>query len=259
MRRYLLFALALLCVLGTTQFAQAQAVTGDLEAGIRAYVEDGDPREAIRQIATALDAGEIATTSRARAHVYLAHAFLALGDSLSALPHIQSAIAAQPCLLPSADLAPPEWIRMYERARPANASCGSRMLGAGLRSMVVPGWGQLSLGRSTPSTYFFASTVAAAGAALFFQRRADQRYSDYQGSADLIEVTTLYNQAEGARRGALVLGGVATALYAWNVVDALLAGASRDRSIAAVRAVALSPVITATPAGATLALRISWD
>jgi hypothetical protein len=230
--------------------------TGSLEAGIRAYLDRGDPRETIRQIGPALDAGAVPTTSRPRAHLYMAHAFLALGDSESAVPHIESALAAEPCLLPAPDLTPPAWGEMWERYRPPGASCGPRVVTAALQSAVIPGWGQRSLGRAGASNYFLGSIGLAAGGAVLSHRRADNHYQSYQRSSDFEEVAGLYSSAEDWRRYAVLFGTSAAAIYVWNIVDAARSGAAHDRELATVRPLAIVPVIAPTQTGTILAFQV---
>ena len=245
--------LMLLCCSAVPASAQG---TADLEAGIRAYREEGDAREAIRRIGDSLDAGMVSATDRPRAHVYMAHAFLALGDTASALPHIQRAIAVAPCVMPTAELAPPAWIQLYERSRPAGVACERRALGMTLRSMIVPGWGQRSVGRRTPASAFLFATAGAAAGAGYFLHRADSRYSAYEASTSYPELVTLYDQAESARRTGMALAGAAAGLYLWNVVDAAFAGLAHDRALARTRPLAALPVVQPTARGVSVALQI---
>jgi len=247
---------ALLLMLAGTSFGHAQ--TGfDLEEGIRAYSERGDVRETIRQIGGALDAETVPSGSRLRAHVYLAHAFLALGDTVSALPHVQAALSIHPCAMPAHDFTPPAWEALYERNRPAGASCGvGWTLIAPLRSALVPGWGQRSLGRGGASRVYLAVGAGSATASLLLSRYADGRYAAYQASTTYPELLDSYDQAERARRVALALGGVAVGVYAWNVFDALLGGIARDREILGVRNVAFTPIV-APGSGARAAFALS--
>jgi hypothetical protein len=245
--------LALLLALAPAAPAQ---VGGEVEAGIRAYTEQGDAREAIRRIASALDAGTVPMSQRPRAHMYAAHAFLALGDTLSAMPHIERALAAHPCLLPAEELAPPAWIALYERTRPRGGACVPRAAGVVARSLVLPGWGQRTLGRSGASGYFFGATAGAALGAGYFWNQGEQRYSTYRTSTTFPEVGGLYDAAEQSRRRAVALGGAAVTLYLWNVVDAAVAGMDHDRELARVRPFALVPVIAPGASGVGIALHI---
>jgi hypothetical protein len=251
--RGLTFALSLLCLTSLKGWAQTNV---DVEEGIRAYTEQGDPREAIRRIGGALDAGNVSAATRARAHMYMAHAFLALTDTVSALPHIQGAVAVFPCLLPAPDLAPPQWVELYEQARPRDAQCEPKVLAATLRSALIPGWGQRTLGRPAASNYFFGFTVGAAASSVFFYTRADQRYSEYQKSSDFLEVAQLYDDAERARKLALAIGGGAVTLYLWNLVDAALSGSAYDRAIADTRSLAVSPMIVPGAGGVLIGLLV---
>jgi hypothetical protein len=230
---------------------------GDLETGIRAYMERGDARAAILQIGDALDRGAVPPSARARAHVYMAHAFLALGDTLSALPHVERAIAVAPCVLPPPHEAPPEWIALYERSRPEGVTCAPRVISATLQSMLVPGWGQRSLGRRTEAAYFFAGTIAAAGGAVLFLQKGERRYAQYQTSTSYPELVELYDQAQRSRRLGQMLGATATAAYLWNLVDVARLASAHDRALAAARPLAsVLPTVTPTADGATVALKL---
>jgi hypothetical protein len=250
------FPLSIALLLAVAGAAGAQQ-NAELEAGIRAYAVEGDAREAIRRIGNALDAGSVPTAGRPRAHVYIAHAFLSLGDTVSAMPHIERALATQPCLLPSADISRPEWLALYEQSRPRGISCDRRAMSATLQSMLVPGLGQRALGRRTASNSFFLSTVLAAGGAFLQLERGDSRYAAYQASTSYPEVVSLYDQAQTARRVGTVLASAAVGLYLWNVVDAAVGGMAHDRELARVRPLAVTPVLAPNPSGgAGIALQI---
>lgn len=248
------FVAVLMLSLGAPATSGAQA-PDVIDSAVRAYTERGDAREAIRQLGTALDAGVIPPAFETRARVYLAHAFLALGDTVSALPHIRTALNAEPCLMPAPDLTPPSWGALYQRNRP-DVSCGTRGVLSTLQSMVVPGWGQLSVGRTGAAAYFFGATALAGGGAYLFNSRAADNYAKYQSSTDPLAVPGLFADAESGRRLAVILGGIAGAIYVWNVVDALVSGISHDRELLRVRELSALPIVVPTSDGAMVALRI---
>jgi hypothetical protein len=232
--------------------AQTETQVG---AAIQSYRTTRDARTLIRTIGDELDAGSVPASERARAHVYMATAFLSLGDTLSATPHIEAAIAIHPCLEPSREAAG-EWLPLYERSRPPGTSCGSRMTSVTLRSLVIPGWGQRALGRTSASNYFLGSTLVSLAGAAILQTVAGSRYDEYQMSADTSRVASLYDQAEGFRRGALALGITASGIYIWNVIDAVRAGGAHDRRLEEGRSVAMYPTITPAASGTRVGLSI---
>jgi len=236
----------------------AGQTAADAEAGIRAYNDRGNAREAIRRIGDALDAGAVPPGSRLRAHVYMASAFLALGDTASAVPHVQWAISIHPCATPAGEITPPEWMALYERYRPADASCSAwKTVTAPLRSMIVPGWGQRSLGRGGASLAFFGASAASAGLSALLATHADGRYEAYRASTTYPELLDLYDQAEGSRRAAIVFGGMAAGFYAWNVIDALIGGIAHDREVRPGRGIAAAPLVVPGAGGGTgLAFRV---
>lgn len=247
-------------LLGVVLLVSAEPVSAQapelLEGAIRAYTERGDARETVRQLGTALDAGAIPSALEPRARMYMGHAFLALGDTLSAMPHIESALSAEPCLVPAPDLTPPQWSQLYERVRPRGVSCRPRALTSTLQSILVPGWGQRSVGRTGPSRYFFFSTAMAGGGAYLLHSHAENRIEEYRTSTDPVGVADLYDSAERSRRFAVMVGGLAGALYVWNVIDAVVGGASHDRDLARVRRLSFLPAVIPTESGVRVAVHI---
>jgi hypothetical protein len=250
------FLVLLVLLLAPATAHAQQPATSDWEIGVQAYLVRGDAREAIRRIGDALDAGTVPIGERPRAHIHIANAFLSLGDTESALPHIEAVLAASPCALPSSQHARPEWIALYDQMRSRDVNCRPRAVTATLQSVVLPGWGLRSLGRSQASTYFFAATAASATGALLFNSRADSRYAEYVSSTDLEQIGQLYDDAEGSRRNALVFGSAAAVVYLWNVIDTFRSGMAYDRQLSAVRPLAVAPVIVPTGSGMLLGLSV---
>jgi hypothetical protein len=228
-----------------------------VDAGVSAYTERGDAREAIRLLAPHAERTNPRVQDRLTAAVYLGHAFLALGDTVSALPHIQRAVRLAPCVLPTDDV-PPAWRALYDRHRPANVSCGRKTASATLRSVLMPGWGQRSMGASGPANLFFLFTVGSAGGAGYAWTESSRLYDEYKASTSPHEVAFLYDQAETNRKYALGLGGAAAAFHVWNVVDAMRRGSAHDRELGRYRNFAATPAAGPSPDGLWLGLQISF-
>jgi hypothetical protein len=147
---------------------------------------------------------------------------------------------------------------LYERYRPQGVSCSTwKTVTVPLRSMIVPGWGQRSMGRSGASLAFFGASAASAGLTALLATHADGRYEAYRASTTYPELLDLYDQAEGARRAAIVFGGMAAGFYAWNVIDALVGGMAHDREVRPARGISAAPLVVPGPGrGTGLAFRV---
>lgn len=113
---------------------------------------------------------------------------------------------------------------------------------ASLRSLFIPGWGQKYSGNSLRGSFFTMGVVVSATAVYLTDRRYQEKrsdydiaLSDYQAAAsieDRVRFKTALNKkqkeaydAETDRRTALAIG---IAIWAFNVVDALVFFPERD-------------------------------
>lgn len=243
-------ALAILSVtLPPSLFAQ-DAVIRD---GIAKYVEHGDARSAAMILAERIREGGLSRVDEIRGLVTLADAFLALGDTLSATEAIVRVLQHEPCLVPSEEFAPPAWRMLYLRHRPAGVNCSSEWFESTLKSMLLPGWGQYSLGNTRGGVIQFLLTTGAAGYAFARWQASDRHYERYQQTRDPFIARSEYREADRALTQARTAGVISAALWLIGVVETTRAGLERDRYIWRVGQYVPPPVIE--PDGA---IRISF-
>lgn len=113
---------------------------------------------------------------------------------------------------------------------------------ASLRSLFIPGWGQMYSGNSLRGSLFTAGVVVSAAAVYITDRRYQKKRSDYDIAlseyyaaesiedrvrlkADLNEKQEAAYDAETDRRTAFAIG---TAIWAFNIIDALIFFPEKD-------------------------------
>ncbi|MDP8206269.1 MAG: hypothetical protein P9L92_06365 [Candidatus Electryonea clarkiae] len=96
---------------------------------------------------------------------------------------------------------------------------------AGLRSAIIPGWGQLYRGHTSSALFFSAGTFSLLGFGVYSDLQADQYYQDYQAEVGGVGATTRmaairqdWKENEATRNAMLTTG---SAVWAWNTIDAL--------------------------------------
>jgi len=241
----------------TTLVAVIPLCGQSVDVGIRAYTERGDAREAIRLLAPHAESRTGSLEERVAVAIYLGHAFLALGDTVSALPHIHRALGFAPCVRPADDV-PPAWRAHYDKHRPVDASCGRRALSATFKSIFIPGWGQRSLDASGTANAFLVFTVLAVGGAAFTWVESHQLYDEYKSTTDWWRVGELYDEAEEYRQYALGLAGAAAVFHVWNMLDAMRRGIAHDRELARYQNFAVGPSAAPGPHGLRIGLQLSF-
>lgn len=94
----------------------------------------------------------------------------------------------------------------------------SSRLNASLRSFFIPGWGQAFNGQKTKALLMFTAWAAATAGAVMAYRDADDSYDTY--TARGIKEDPSYDDYTHARTRAMVLGGVAVAMWGISLIDA---------------------------------------
>src|SRR5262249_15888386 len=89
---------------------------------------------------------------------------------------------------------------------------------AGIRSAIVPGWGQGFNMQPVKGSLVFTSFVATTWLALYSTHKYRQSYDDYNAKG--VKDDGLYNAYESERTEAYVLGSVAVLIWAFSIVDA---------------------------------------
>ncbi len=160
-----------------------------------------------------------------------------------------------------------EWARLERGGsgrRPAGAAPvetpASRLRGAFIRSMVLPGWGQLYQGRDLAGYAYLAAFAGLAGGSLALDEQYYQARQEYEKNANvflltspaflagigvpIVDVTTFYPSGiyfsqqtsqtrasmETAARRANFARSALAAFYVWNLVDVVLFAPSENQS-----------------------------
>jgi hypothetical protein len=176
---------------------------------------------------------------------------IAPAGSVLELAGPQSSVAASPNVVPRP---PAGWYRLrashpgYESwsaevyidpsspERIAASLTAKTRLRAGIRSIAFPGWGQYYSGRSGRGALWTLVALGAAGGYLYLDNRADSKVGDFESAKRRFDAATSYAEKErlklevettqreafDAETDKRNWGWGALALYAYQVVDAVL-------------------------------------
>lgn len=238
------FLALLLCAL-TAPYGMAQSPNTDILGAIEESYRQLRYEEAEQTARSALDNyGEFTVEQLAEIHTFLALIAYNRGELGEARLQFLSALQLRPSLELDGVLVPPKIQSFFADIRSEAASdsyetsqAATRYVlvrdarpEAALRSMLVPGWGQLYKGHDVKA-YAFVGLFGAAvgGAVLAHARRADAQQR-YEAASTIDEADgryDTYNAWHRARNG-LIQG--AAVVWAVSYVDALLSGSSRTAS-----------------------------
>lgn len=237
--------LALLLCLLTAHGASAQPASADVVADIEEAYRQLDYDEAAAIARNALDNyGDFTVRQLAEIHTFLALIAYNRGELAGARRQFLSALQLAPDLELDPILVPPKIQQYFSDIRSEQGSAGQDVAEvvtryvlvrdprpeAALRSMLLPGWGQLHKGHSTKA-YAFAGLfgASAAGAVLAHVRRshAKDRYEAASTVREAVEFYGPYNAWHRARAGFIRAGAL---VWAVSYVDALLTGGLQPES-----------------------------
>lgn len=242
----------------------AHAQTSD-PVGLLGAMEDAyqrlDYATAERLAREALATPELLSADQiVRVHTTLGLLFHARGEPLEARQHFAAALSLDPGLTLDPVLVSPKTLSFFETVRDqvadsADAAAGptvryvrvrDRRPAATLRSLAVPGWGQLYKGERAKGWVLAGAWGAFATgtlAAHIVRSEARQDYLDATTPLEIAERYDTYNAWHRAR-GALMIG--AAAVWAYAAFDALVSEGPRTDDLA----------LTASERGVGVALRI---
>ena len=110
---------------------------------------------------------------------------------------------------------------------------------AGLRSLVVPGWGQIFNGEKRKGAVLFGTTLTAGFLAYFFYQESSESYDEYKNSGRIND--SRYDDYERELTVSRARGGMAAILWVYSIYDAFGKGSSPKTSRSAALQVDVNP------------------
>ncbi len=95
---------------------------------------------------------------------------------------------------------------------------------AGLRSVVIPGWGQMFNGESRKGVVILGTTLAAAGLSYMFYEESSDSYDKYKNSG--VRNDPHYDDYSRERTVSLAFGGLAAVVWSYSIINAFANGSS---------------------------------
>ena len=218
--------------------ARAQAPTDPVAPLRQAYEALDFAAARARGQALLGDPAGLSPSHLVETHTLLALVAFAQADTATTRLHFQAALSLDPRLRLDPVLVAPNALAFFEAVRAASAgpppAAGAAALryvlvqdrrpAAALRSMLLPGWGQLYAGRRGRAAAFGGAFALTAGGAAAAHLRYDRLYARYEAADDPDAVGAAYDRANRwlhARNNLLVGAGV---VWAAAYVEALVAG-----------------------------------
>jgi hypothetical protein len=107
-----------------------------------------------------------------------------------------------------------ELLHMYEmEANPIRTSI--------LKSLLVPGLGQISSNAGTKGTIILSSELLALGASLYFYDRSQYYYEKYLNATQIEDIESFYSQAQRPRQYSLLFLGLGVVIWGYNIFDVI--------------------------------------
>ncbi|MFO8144803.1 MAG: hypothetical protein R6T89_03650 [Candidatus Syntrophosphaera sp.] len=107
-----------------------------------------------------------------------------------------------------------ELLHMYEmEANPIRTSL--------LKSLLVPGLGQISSNAGTKGTIILSSELLALGASLYFYDRSQYYYEKYLNATQIEDIESFYSQAQRPRQYSLLFLGLGVVIWGYNIFDVI--------------------------------------
>ena len=255
-------AVVLLVLWGVPWMASAQASD---PAGLLGAMEDAyermDYTTAERRAREALEAPNLLSADQiVRAHTTLGLLLHARGEPLEARAHFAAALSLDPGLVLDPVLVSPKTLVFFETVRdeardvsPSPSETTVRYVrvrdlrpAATVRSLAVPGWGQLYNGQRAKGWMLIGTWSALAAGTVASHIARSQAHRDYLGATTQAEIADRYDtyNAWHRRRSALALG--TAAIWAYAALDALIFEGPRTEALA----------LRVSPSGVGVALRL---
>ncbi|MBW6513546.1 MAG: hypothetical protein K0B87_02190 [Candidatus Syntrophosphaera sp.] len=91
-----------------------------------------------------------------------------------------------------------------------------------LKSVMVPGFGQISSKAGTKGTVILSSELLALGASLYFWDRSRFYYNKYLDATQVDEIQEYYSAAQNPRQYSMLFLGLGAVIWAYNIFDVIL-------------------------------------
>ncbi len=89
------------------------------------------------------------------------------------------------------------------------------------KSMLLPGWGQLSSKANTKGSIILGTELMALGASLYFWDRSNYYHQKYEDATQVEQIEAYYNEALKPRQYSVIALGFAGVVWAYNLFDVI--------------------------------------
>lgn len=231
----LLLAVLMLCS-GFMGRAGAQEADEDLQRAVALY-ENGDWEQAAGALEGLLDQGRLSQTGRTEAFKTLAFTYILLDDQANAVETFKEIVREDPEFdidSLGGDEASADVVRYFgqavvevlheEREKYRATLMGTSRIRASLRSMLLPGWGQLYQGYTQRAYVMMGAALASGAYAVLAESAYRTARDEYTGASAGSDFNRLYDDyTRKADRADLALG-LLGAVWLLNVIDAATQG-----------------------------------
>lgn len=90
-----------------------------------------------------------------------------------------------------------------------------------IKSMLVPGLGQISCDAGTKGSILLGSELLALGTSYLFYDRSQYYYRKYLDATQVEEIETYYNAAQSPRQYSLIFLGLGLVIWTYNIFDVI--------------------------------------
>jgi hypothetical protein len=99
-------------------------------------------------------------------------------------------------------------------------------INAGVRSLVLPGWGQFFNTQKTKGYVVGSAALLTLAGAYLFNVQADNTYTDYQNAG--VKNSTLYSDYQTQQNQAMVISYLCAGIWVYGVIDACINGKGKE-------------------------------
>ncbi|MDD5624964.1 MAG: DUF5683 domain-containing protein [Candidatus Cloacimonetes bacterium] len=90
-----------------------------------------------------------------------------------------------------------------------------------LKSIVVPGWGQLACKDNLKGSVILGTEVLSLGASLYFYDKSNYYYNKYMQATQIEQIEDYYDQAQDQRFYSILFMGLGGIIWAYNIFDVI--------------------------------------
>ncbi|HOH98441.1 MAG TPA: hypothetical protein PL188_09090 [Candidatus Cloacimonadota bacterium] len=91
-----------------------------------------------------------------------------------------------------------------------------------IKSAVIPGWGQFSTKNNSKATIILSIELVTLLGSLYFYDQAMVNYNQYKTATQIDEINRYYSKAQTPYQYAIMLLGLATVVWGYNVFDVVI-------------------------------------